>query len=445
MTRTLRHWLNRSLTTRLAWFTGLATLLVWAILSISTLIVLRDEFGEMLDHRLQHVARMLLDFDAPGTTQLARHKKDRTFNFAIYDKDGRLLASKRQPPLPLLPPEEDRRSRRLIDYQGERWHIAMAHDEERTVVVGELSDWQDELLEEMLEHLGWPAAISALLLLGALYLAVRRALGPLRELQHELAARSPADLTPLTSPVPAEIKPLTQQLNQLFAAVSNAMAREKRFTADAAHELRTPLAALQIQLEVASQSPRPDARERALQNALTGVQRTTQLVNQLLDLARLEHLGQLDTCAVDLNQLVREAADANDASDEIRIDGSSEFRPVGDAGLLRLLLRNLIDNSLRYGKAPVVISLQSRGFTVTDSGPGVAPDVLARLGERFFRPPGQAQTGAGLGLSIVQRISTLHGASLDFANRQEGGFAVSVRWPELAQEASHHAPPRPSA
>ncbi|MBE9607961.1 ATP-binding protein [Chitinilyticum piscinae] len=429
-----KDWLQRSLLSRLTLFTGAATLLVWLALSISTVLTVRHEFGEMLDHRLQHVARMLLDFDIHRQPDLVRQQNDKSFSFAIYSRDGVLLASDQQPPLPLLSNREERRSRRLLEHGGQRWLVAIARDGERIAVVGERSDWQDELLEEILEHLGWPVTISALLLLGLLYFALRRALMPLQNLRAELAARTPNDLTPLEHPVPQEIRPLTRQLNQLFAAVSTVLARERRFTADAAHELRTPLAALQIQLEVAGRSPRPEARERAIQQALTGVGRTTQLVNQLLELARLEHLDELATDTLSLQALVQTTLDSETA-DDVALCGQSDLHIQGHAGLLQLLLRNLLDNARRYGAAPIRIELAADGLSVIDHGRGISPETLQRLGERFYRQAGQTQPGSGLGLSIVRRIAELHGAELRFHNHPEGGLAVTLSWPRSGNEA----------
>ncbi|WP_051304757.1 ATP-binding protein [Chitinilyticum litopenaei] len=427
--------IGQSLTARLTWFAGLGTLLVWTLLTLSTLFTVRHEFGEMLDHRLQHVARLLLTIDTLGRVGQDDGELDPSFSFAVYAADGRLLTASHQPALPLLAPGDNRQSRRRIDYQGARWQLAVASNAQRTVIVGELIDWQEEVIEEVLEHLGWPALAALLLLLALLYLGVRRGLAPLQTLRSELAARTPQELAPLESPAPREIRPLTEQLNSLFAAVRQVMAREQRFTADAAHELRTPLAALQIQLDVASSSPRPEARERALRQAHAGVARATQLVNQLLELARLEHLGELHSQPLDLAALAMAAA-REDGDGVVQVSGACPLRPPGDAALFRLLLRNLIDNARRYGATPVMLQLHASGLTVADCGPGVDADTLARLGERFFRPPGQAQTGAGLGLSIVQRIATLHGAQLRLYNQPDGGFAVSISWPAIHEDPS---------
>ncbi|UXY17277.1 ATP-binding protein [Chitiniphilus purpureus] len=210
------------------------------------------------------------------------------------------------------------------------------------------------------------------------------------------------------------------------------MARERRFTADAAHELRTPLAALRIQLEVASQSPRPDARRKALLQALAGCERAAHLVSQLLKLARLDQ-ARPALARIDLAALVHAAAQGIAPPACVALTGP--WQVAGHAGLLEILLRNLLDNARRYGGPGATVTLRREGdaLLVEDNGPGVPPALLARLDERFFRVHPEDSQGVGLGLSIVRRVAQLHGAALSWSNRAEGGFAIRLALPATGQ------------
>ena len=217
------------------------------------------------------------------------------------------------------------------------------------------------------------------------------------------------------------------------------MARERRFTSDAAHELRSPLAALKVQTDVAQLShDDPQAREKALTQLHAGIDRASRLVDQLLTLSRLDSLDNLDDVEPDSAWpiLLQSAVldiwhPAQQAGIDIRLNiNATEVTRTGQPLLLSLLVRNLLDNAVRYSPrgSVVDVTLNAASFTVRDNGPGITPDALARIGERFYRPPGQDATGSGLGLSIVQRIAALHGMHVELGNAPEGGFEVKVSW-----------------
>ncbi|RTF23133.1 two-component system sensor histidine kinase QseC, partial [Serratia marcescens] len=252
-----------------------------------------------------------------------------------------------------------------------------------------------------------------------------------------LRRRAPDDAAPLDArQVPTEVRPLVDALNALFARINALLVRERRFTSDAAHELRSPLAALRVQTEVV-QLAGDDApmREHALDNLTVGIDRATRLVDQLLTLSRLDSLSDLAELApIDWNNLVtmtlaEQDRQAHAAGVTLRYEHRGTPPPrQGETLLLSLLLRNLLDNAVRYTPqgGVVTMTLSERSLTVEDDGPGVTTEHLARLGERFYRPPGQEQTGSGLGLSIVQRIAGLHGLQISFANRPAGGFVARL-------------------
>ena len=230
--------------------------------------------------------------------------------------------------------------------------------------------------------------------------------------------------------------PLVQSLNALFARTQDMLVRERRFTSDAAHELRSPLAALRVQTEVVQLAGDDQRmRDNAVQNLITSIDRATRLVDQLLTLSRLESFTALDCLSpIDWPALVTQALIEQDAAAhrkgiELILEQRGTPSPMrGQPLLLSLLLRNLLDNAIRYSPAgsEVRLTLSASGLSLEDSGPGMSKEHLRRLGERFYRPPGQDQTGSGLGISIVLRIAQLHGIRVNYVQRAEAGVAVKL-------------------
>jgi len=270
---------------------------------------------------------------------------------------------------------------------------------------------------------------------------VRRALAPLRQLTDALQRRQADDLTPLPGEAaPAELTPLLGAMNGLFARVGELLARERRFTADAAHELRTPLAVLRAQWDVVRRAS-GDERTQAEARMQLGLDRMERLVTQMLSLSRAEAAqAALLREEVDWTPIVETAmGDCLDLSQRRRIELACEWpangRPalplIGDAPLLTVLLRNLLDNACRYGApgSTVVLRMGTEQIEVENAGAPLSPAQRARLGERFHRPDGQRETGSGLGVSIVQRIAALHGLRLDHADGADGqGVRAIVRF-----------------
>ena len=421
-----------SLTARLIILVLCATVAAWLVFTLALQYEVRRHSSEQQTRQLSAYADLLWqslgDEDDLHDPLARKSDAHALMSFALYRQDGSLLASSSEPPLPRqgVPPST------AIHFAGEPWMISVRQDGQRQLVVGESLRKQAEISNEVAEGIGFPAVGILVLLLPILIMAIRQGLQPLRAVDSVLSLRAPDNLEPIDLPAPREIAPLLRRLNTLFGKVAATLDRERRFTADAAHEMRTPLAALRVQLEIAQSSPRPAAREKALSQAILGLDRTTHLLGQLLDLARLDHARQPPNDPLDLVALARTALHhAGLPDDALHLQIRDPQVCHGHAGLMSLLLRNLLDNARRYAgeSATITVSIDGCTLIVADDGPGVAPDVLAHLGERFFRPPGQVQPGAGLGLSIVQRIAELHGARLALANRSEGGFQVCLSLP----------------
>jgi two-component system sensor histidine kinase QseC len=266
-----------------------------------------------------------------------------------------------------------------------------------------------------------------------------RALKPLRDVAKQLRQRKPDELSPVMVPtIPSEAKPILDSLNGLFDKINHMFVRERQFTSDAAHELRSPLAALKVQTEVVQIAGSDEAiRQHAVANLSEGIDRATRLVDQLLTLSRLESSNQLDDVSeVSWQELIEQAVRESELEarqNQVTLKISIVETPPpfkGQKLLLSVLLRNLLHNAIRYGKAAgkVEVNLYRHHLEVKDDGDGVSSEVLARLGERFYRPPGQEKTGSGLGLSIVKRVAQLHHLHVTFNNVTEGGFCVTVRW-----------------
>jgi two-component system sensor histidine kinase QseC len=252
-----------------------------------------------------------------------------------------------------------------------------------------------------------------------------------------LAARRPQALDPVVlDDAPSEIRPVVNALNGLFHRIGVLLDSERRFTADAAHELRTPIAAIRAQAQVALGEADEAQRRRALKATVEGCDRATRLVDQLLTLARLEAQAAEQSTTVDLGAVARQVAAelapwAIAKRQSLEVQAPQPCRVQGDETLLAVLVRNLVDNAMRYGpiSARVRIDVACRGdrvvLSVEDSGPGMSQANMDRLGERFFRVPGSAESGSGLGWSIVRRIAEAHGLELRAGRSADlGGLAV---------------------
>jgi two-component system, OmpR family, sensor histidine kinase QseC len=438
----------------LALVLGLVTA-VWLGTAVLTWFDVRHELDELLDGHLAQAAALLVvqqvgevedDDHAVDAPSLHRHAPN--IAFQVFHEGRLALRSANAPALPMVDPGEHFRSGfRSVRIGDTDWRVFATYGAERDiqVYVGELQRSRASILWAVLRSTLQPMAVALPLLALAVWWAVHRGMLPLRSLGMALARREPQALQPvIVDGAPLEMKPMVDALNGLFGRIAALMESERRFTADAAHELRTPIAAIRAQAQVALAEADDGLRRHALQATLQGCDRATRLVEQLLTLSRLEAGEAPALASVDLSALVRSvvgelAPKALDKQQNIELDARQAHPVQGQSTLLAVLVRNLVDNAIRYSPrgASVHVAVAGGGkavrLTVDDSGPGLAEADLQRLGERFFRVVGSGQDGSGLGWSIVRRIVQVHRAQLSARRSARlGGLAVEVVWPPVA-------------
>jgi two-component system sensor histidine kinase QseC len=445
----------RSLQRRLlALVLGLVTA-VWLGTAVLTWFDVRHELDELLDGHLAQAAALLvvqqvgeLEDDDHSVDAPSLHRHAPMIAFQVFHEGRLALRSANAPALPMVDPGEHFRSGfRSVRIDDTDWRVFATYGAERDiqVYVAEQQRSRASILWAVLRSTLQPMAVALPLLALAVWWAVHRGLLPLRRLGTALARREPQALQPVVvDGAPAEMKPMVDALNGLFGRIDALMESERRFTADAAHELRTPIAAIRTQAQVALAESDDALRRHALQATLQGCDRATRLVEQLLTLSRLESAEAPALAVLDLSALVQAvvgelAPKALDKQQHIELDAEPDCRVQGQATLLAVLVRNLVDNAIRYSPAGarVHVALTRQGGTVNlsveDSGPGLAEAELQRLGERFFRVVGSGQDGSGLGWSIVRRIAQVHRAQCSARRSVRlGGLAVGVAWPQVA-------------
>jgi two-component system, OmpR family, sensor histidine kinase QseC len=290
-----------------------------------------------------------------------------------------------------------------------------------------------------------PLAIALPVLGVIIWAAVGRATQSLTHVNQQVAARAADNLAPLDlADAPSEIGALVTSLNQLFERVEGLIEQERRFTADAAHELRTPLAGIRAQAQVARGATDGAERTRALDAVIAGCDRATHTVEQMLTLARLAPDAlTFQPTAVELGTVLKGtisdlAPAALGKQMDIELTHAQDVLVSGDAGLLAVLFRNLIDNAIRYSPPATTVAIEIQPgddealVRITDGGPGIAADERANLGRRFYRAPGTAAPGSGLGLSIVHRILDLHRGRVHLDAPSTGiGLQVTVALPRV--------------
>ncbi|MAG67488.1 MAG: two-component sensor histidine kinase [Pseudomonadales bacterium] len=417
------------------------------------------EVEELFDAQLGQSARVLIGLLGASqgqipTEQLAQallettgehpklgHRYESKLAFQVRDANGTVIA--RSFNVPQLTDADWQPGFADLQQETYRWrgYVLESPDSGLAVWVGERSDVRGELVDKIVRGTLVPDLLGIPLMMLLVWFAIGSGLKPLDQLAQLIRLREPNSLQPIVlGDLPAELEPVQAALNRMLEQLHQLLAREQRFIADAAHELRTPLAVLKIHAENAMQATDPGEREQALQHLRQGVERATRLISQMLTLARLADDQQrqrspvalLESCRDEVAELLPLALRRNQEL-ELISDNGLPAKVDMEPGSLSTLLQNLVGNAIQHAPdgGRVLVSLQRRAdqllLRVEDSGDGVPEGDRERLLERFHTQ-GNSQ-GAGLGLSIVQRIIERHQGSLLLGDSPLGGLLVQISLP----------------
>lgn len=416
---------------------------IWIGLSVVAWREAVSEGDELFDAHLAQTAALLAVLSSDGSSEipeeLPSHRYARKVAFQIWNDQGKLLARSISAPKDLLTEQVKGFSDRRIDHRS--WRVYSLRDarNHHLILVAETLEARHAIGSELAKHLLTPLAVALPLLAMGLVLLMRHRFLPLRRLAMFIGQRSPERLDPIDlGEVPSELHPIIEQTNRLLNRVAASIEQERRFTADAAHEIRTPLAAIRTHAQVAIAATDNDERQHALSLVMRASDRATHLLGQLLTLARLDSVSlaggfvvcDLRRIAVDvIAEITPQALEKNV---ECMLDEGVPIWVKGDPTLLAVLLRNLVDNAVRYSPAGTVVAVTIRQhgkeacLQVTDQGPGIPPHERDRVLGRFTRLAGSEAPGSGLGLSIALRIAELHRARLTLTEGA-GGYGLCVR------------------
>ena len=444
---------NRSLTLRLISVLCLTALFVWVGSTLVAWWQVRHDVNKVFDAQQVLFAERLANSDLStilleSSTTLNKNSQsvlkksydDDALAFAIFSKTGKLLFS------------DGRNGKDFIFNNKTGFHNSHTYDDDdnwrifwRTaangnliIAVGQELDYREDLIEEMIFGQMWIWFASLPILIIVLGWLIHKELRPIKRLSQEVQTRKSGDVSLLnTEGLPAEILPLVKNLNQFFDRTSAMLQRERRFTSDAAHELRSPLAALRIQTEVAQLAGDDrELREQALLYLTQGIDRASQLIEQLLTLSKLDNLQELEELQpIDWEGIIQSLiAERYFVAEKHKItlafEKESEPKPKqGQPILVSLMLRNLLDNAIKYCPEDTTVSVKiaSSLIIVEDNGGGVDSEDLKKLGQRFYRPAGQNEKGSGLGISIVMRIAELHGFKVRLENVIKEGQRIGLK------------------
>ena len=390
---------------------------------------------ELVLHVHRDGARTIVDLESDAERTLLLDQVD-TVTYAIHAADGALLAGSTALAVNHASAAV---TTYFADVGGEPVRVAQlrmpgGHQDPVVVQVAETLHKRTALTREMLADVILPQLVFIVMAGLLVSVGVTRGLAPLRTLQAAVAARSHLDLSPIEArDIPAEVDPLLQAVNDLMARLDEVLTFQNRFIADAAHQLRTPVAGLKAHIEVALREPDPEQARRSLAHLYTAVERMSRLVGQLLSLARNEPntARRLDLAAIDLGRLalyttMEWVPEAYKKNIDLGFEGAPGPATIrGDAARLRELINNLLDNAIRYsrdgGKVTVRVTADpDPRVAVSDDGPTIPPAARARIFERFPRLLGHHTAGSGLGLAIVREIAPLHAATISLTADADG-------------------------
>ena len=433
-----------------------------AVLSLFSLHDSNHEIAEVYDAQLAQNARLLQDvmrmplagqeranlyqaFNSALAEAVPRgdgHRYERKIAFEVWNPQGEVLVRTASAPSFSTPPAQPGFSDAL-DLNKHHWRSFLLEDKQNGLRIwaGERYDVRAELVSRIVRHTLWLNLIGSLVLATMIWFAIGWGLKPLANMAATLRARHSGALEPLQlTPLPSELEPMQTALNRMLAQIQEVLGRERRFIADAAHEMRTPLAVLRVHAQNLLEAGTEQERHESLEFLIAGVDRTSRLVSQLLTMARLEPQATapaykpIDLGETVRNSLVQLTPWLLSRHLELAFDVSDHpFNTLSDPIAIDIALNNLISNAANFSPEHGVITVQltqADGFyhlSVDDQGPGIHEADRARLFERFYNRGNPK--GAGLGLTIVNTIATRLGGRIELANRAEGGLRATLSIP----------------
>jgi signal transduction histidine kinase len=458
----VKRWLQPSLTRRLVLAQVATAALLWLALAayVARDMSMESDYSDLSQMRAGAAVALPLAQALEGQPEMLRQTLQRLDAFqranvpqVVQEKlqlpriflwrDGRLIYQSVD--ADTAPPIDRTKALLKVSLNGLPWHVYAEDSADGRARFAVLAPASYEAVGLAPWSYGWlvlPLLVSLPLLVIPAWLSVRFALRPWARLSSEIATRGAEDLTPLRfTPRHRELSPLSRAVDQLLGRLRQARERERSFIADAAHELRTPIAAMQVNAEALQERRLPAEDQELLHGLLRSNARAGRLVAQLLALTRSDASpAQRVWAAVDVEALVQDClaqwsalAQANEI--ELDLESQAGLRVEGDAESLRILVDNLVGNAIKYSPAGSTVRVRAQRdggrvqLLVIDEGPGIAPELRARVFDRFYRVPGQMQPGSGLGLAIAKSVAERHGASLELADGPYAkGLLVRLRF-----------------
>lgn len=441
------YYANYSLRGRLLAWISIPVVLAALLAMFSSYYFARHEIEEVYDAQLVHSAKVLLQLTQHEIMQDEgfhlglenpdlQHRYERKLGFRIWVKDDLITQSPSSEAFGNFEAGPGF-SNHEIDGNEWRFYVFLDPGNKIKIEVSERYDIRYELIVQLMGSLIVPALVFLPVILLIIWIGIRKVLKPVVEISGDVDRRSSDELSPIEKEaMPQEIAPLITALNRLFERMEQSFRREREFTDHAAHELRTPLAAMKTQTQVLIKKAKniPEYAE-GLENLQSSIDRSTRLVEQLLSLARLQH-ESLPQEKIDLSDVLEFciseiARRAENKKIVLTTAISKKCYIKAHAGSLNILLSNLLDNALKYTPdgGSVVVSLTSDGMLeIADTGPGLSDEDKARVFERFVRADKSGQAGSGLGLSITQWIAGAHNVAINLLDNKPKGLKVRIKW-----------------
>ena len=433
--------MNYSIKRFLLIYITLAILVIYALISFAAYWVSKEELSELYDANLQQVANSIAaqHLVIKDVTHLYSHNEVKAVNTIESEEEFYIrVIAENSATLYVSHPETKVPFTSTLGFSTQKhlnkeWRFYAVKADQETIQVAQSLRLRKNTIKETAISLMASQLLFIPLLVILIFFAIKKALTPLSALTSDIQSRESNNLKPFSvKKMPSEIRPLGLSLNTFMGKVSDTIGLLKRFTSDAAHQLRTPITALKLQLSLIELAKSNEERQSAIQNLKAGIDRSEQLVSQLLTLARIEPNNQIkEFKPFNLLPLIKESIQellpfAHEKSIDLGVIIAEDAEMIGVKQDIKVLINNILDNAIRYtpnfGKVDVSIISNSNKiiFEVCDTGPGIKNDDFERVFERFYRGDNKDTKGSGLGLSIVQEIAIQHSAKIQLSNLGPG-------------------------